>query len=250
MGDTKFRGAEKVDTYMLQSLEKRFIKWATPLVPKGIETYHLTLLTIPFSALIILTGYLANSNEAWLWLTSAAIASQHIADMLDGAVGRYRNTGLVKWGYFMDHFFDYIFLCAILIGYSFLIPPEWYYVLFFTLALFSGFMVSAFLEFGVTGDFRISYYGFGTSEMRLVFIIINGMVAIFGKVFFVGILPVIFLLALVGLAILVYKTQKKIWFIDLERQQKIFRPGRRTIVILIIAIAITLIITTYYALRI
>ena len=64
------------------------------------------------------------------------ITLQWLTDSLDGAIGRYRNVGLIRWGYYMDHFLDYIFLCSILIGYSLILPDNFKYLLFFLLAIF------------------------------------------------------------------------------------------------------------------
>ena len=83
-------------------------------VPGWLETYHLTLLTVVWCMGILLLGWLARGNIQWMWMISLMIVFQYITGLFDGAVGRYRNTGLVKWGFFMDHFLDYIFLCAML----------------------------------------------------------------------------------------------------------------------------------------
>ena len=48
-------------------------------------------------ALIILGGYLATENIAYLWIMSLGVMGQYITDRLDGEVGRAHNTGLIKW---------------------------------------------------------------------------------------------------------------------------------------------------------
>jgi hypothetical protein len=49
---------------------------------------------------------------------------QYVTDHYDGKIGKYRNTGLVRWGYYMDHLLDYVFLCSIIIGYAFILPEK------------------------------------------------------------------------------------------------------------------------------
>ena len=101
--------------------------------------------------------------------------------MLDGEVGRSRNSGLIKWGFYMDHFLDYIFLCAIIIGYSFLLPSTYFFLTLLCLTFTAGFMVHAFMDFAITNNFKISCNQFGVSEMRWVLILFNILLMILGK---------------------------------------------------------------------
>ena len=97
--DGQFHGDKKVGASMLFALEQRLIRVLLPLVPAWLQTYHLTLLTLLWSALIVLFSYLSQEHVAWMWGTSLMIVSQYLTDLMDGAVGRHRGTGLVKWGY-------------------------------------------------------------------------------------------------------------------------------------------------------
>lgn len=215
----KFTGHKKKGRPLLDSLDKFVVKSLVKKVPKGIETYHLTLLTIVWSGLIILFSYFASIYSMnWMWLTSLCIALQYLTDVLDGAVGRYRNTGLVKWGYYMDHFLDYVFLCSILIGYSFIVPPEFDFMLFFILAIFGSFIVNAYLAFSATNQFKITFLKFGPTEARLLFIIINTLFIIFGKTYLDFTLPFVLGFSLAGLVLVVYRTQKDIWKIDMRNK--------------------------------
>jgi len=216
----KFAGDKKVGMSFLGPLEKKLVQKCVPLIPKGIETYHLTLLTIPTSLFIILFSALANVNMNFLWLVSLMIFWQYITDLFDGALGRYRNTGLIKWGYYMDHFLDYIFLCSILIGYSILLPAEFQFLQFCLLGIFGAFMVNSFLSFAATNEFRISYLGIGPTEVRLAFILVNTFLILFGKTYMGITLPFILGLSLVGLAVTVYHTQKQIWDLDMKAKKK------------------------------
>jgi len=216
MHSEPFAGDKKVGQSLLGPLEKRFISWAAPRVPKGIETYHLTLLTIPISLAIVGLSYLAKSNIQWLWGVSSLIALQWLTDSLDGSVGRLRNTGLVKWGYYMDHFLDYVFLCAILIGYSLMLPDHYKYLQFFVLAIFGSFMVSTYLAFAATNRFRIEHLGIGPTEIRILFIVINSLIVLFGKTYLAWSLPYVLPLSLICLSYVVYRTQKEIWAMDMQ----------------------------------
>ncbi|TAN33024.1 CDP-alcohol phosphatidyltransferase family protein [Patescibacteria group bacterium] len=214
---SQFTGDKKVGQNSLFSApEKKFINWAAPKVPARIKSHHLTYSTIVWSLGIILFGYLAQDDLNWLWGASAMILLQWLTDVLDGAVGRRRNKGLVKWGYYMDHFLDYIFLCSVLIGYSFFLNDYLDNSLFFILAVFGGFMVNSYLSFAATGEFRITYLKIGPTEMRLVFIIVNTLLVIFGKTYMARALPYVLAFSAAGLWLVVYRTQKMIWKKDME----------------------------------
>jgi hypothetical protein len=96
-----FAGDRKVGESILTSLEKRLVSATVHLIPKSIETYHLTLLTIVWSVFVIVFGKLSQNSLSRLWGINLMIVLQYITDLYDGSLGRYRNTGLVKWGFFM-----------------------------------------------------------------------------------------------------------------------------------------------------
>lgn len=215
-----FKGDKKEGRWLLADVEEKLKQWLLPKVPKRIETYHLTLATIPWCLAIIVFSFLARYNIHFLWVVSFMIFMQYITDLLDGAIGRERNTGLVKWGYYMDHFLDYIFLCSILIGYGLLTEDYNKYMMFYILALFGAFMVNSFLSFAATGNFRISYMGIGPTEMRLVFILVNTFIIFLHATFNMNLLlPIVLAGATFALFVTVYQTQKKLWKIDMEAKR-------------------------------
>src|SRR5678815_5724520 len=114
----QFGGASKASTSFLTPLERRLAVRVLPKIPSWLETYHLTMLTLLWSAGILFFSNLAASNLRWLWMVSLMVFLQYVTDHYDGKIGKYRGTGLVRWGYYMDHFLDYIFLCSVIVGYG------------------------------------------------------------------------------------------------------------------------------------
>ncbi|MEK6796420.1 MAG: CDP-alcohol phosphatidyltransferase family protein [Spirochaetota bacterium] len=200
--------------------EKRFITFLTPHFPRWIEGYHLTLMTIVWCIGIILCGRLARGTMHWLWLSSLFIALQWFTDCFDGSLGRFRDTGIPKWGFYMDHLLDFVFLVSIFIGYSFLVQGYHVWVLYLLMLTFSGFMINSFLSFAATGEFKITYLGSGPTEMRLFFILLNAALIVFGIGFFKTALPFATVLALVVLTVVIFRTQKYIWNIDMAARKK------------------------------
>ena len=215
-----FHGDKKEGRWLLADAEIRLKNRLVPLVPKWVQTYHLTLTTLLWCALIILFSFMARYRIQWLWVVSFSIFGQYITDLLDGEIGRRRNTGLIKWGYYMDHFLDYLFLCSIIIGYGLLVEDQNKYLLFYILALFGAFMVNSFLSFAATGAFRISYMGIGPTEVRLIFILINTFIILFAhRIEIVRVLPYVLTGATFALFVTVFQTQKQLWKIDMETKR-------------------------------
>lgn len=214
MSNHHFHGAVRVGASFLDSFENHLTALVIPRLPYFIETYHLTLMTIPISAGIIGTAYLTHLSIHWLWLSSFLIIFQWLTDLFDGSLGRWRNTGLERWGYYMDHFVDYIFLASLIIGYALIFPHanQLYFILI--LATLSAFMFNSSLAFGATQKFRVVFFGIGPTEIRLVFIIINIAIIFFQPASINNILPWIFSILLFSLIILIYCIQKQIWQLD------------------------------------
>jgi phosphatidylglycerophosphate synthase len=213
-----FAGHKKVGHSILHKPEQWLVTRFTPKIPRWIETYHLTYMTAVWSLGVLLFGYMAQYNIHWLWGTSFMILCQYITDLFDGAVGRLRNTGLIKWGYYADHFLDYIFMSCILIGYSFFIPDR-FGILFFIMMIYGGFMVNSFISFAATNQFQISYLGVGPTEARIGFIAVNTMLIIFGKVFLSQFLPHLMVIVFIMLCVVVYRNQKILWKMDMAAKQ-------------------------------
>ena len=219
MQTEEFAGASKTNNSFLSPFERRLAPLVLPRIPKWLETYHLTMLTLVWSLLIVLFSWMAATDLRWLWAVSAMIALQWATDHYDGKIGKYRNTGLVRWGYYMDHLLDYFFLCSILIGYSFILPESSRFQLLLMLALFAGYDFSTFLAFSAMDKLQISYLKFGPTEFRLALIVVNGLLVSFGTKHMISGLKWVNAGAALGLCVLIYTTQKKIWRLDMRGRQ-------------------------------
>jgi len=217
---THFGGNAKVGSSLSTRVERAFISWAVPRIPSWVHSYHLTLATLPISAGIVLGSYMARNNTSWLWIVSLLIALQWLTDSLDGSLGRYRKEGLIRWGFYMDHFLDYVFLVSIIFGYAVVLPDQYIFIQLIALIMFSLFMVNSFLEYGATNEFRIAYLGVGPTEIRIVFILVNTLLLIFGKTFLVALLPYILFVSFIGLCVVVTKTSRRVWAMDQAAKRK------------------------------
>jgi len=228
MTSAHFGGAGEKYQSLLSRFEKWFVNKFVDKIPKCIETYHLTYSTILWSLLIVIFGYFATKNINWLWGAAVCVFLQYITDLFDGAVGRKRNTGLIKWGFFMDHFLDYVFLCSVLISFWFVLPIKYNLYLFFLFAILVGYMVDSYLHFAATNNFRIAHSGIGPTEARIGFIIVYILNILGDRTFLSTLVPYIFIVTALGLFYVVYKNQKEIWALDmkLKREQEEVVPPK------------------------
>jgi phosphatidylglycerophosphate synthase len=173
-------------------------------------------MTIAWCLLILLGGYLAAGDVRWLWLVSGAIAGQYVTDHLDGKLGKHRDTGLVRWGYFVDHLLDYFFMCSILTSYALLLPEPLRFRMFFVLVVFGGFLVLVALNAGATGAFRIAAVGLGPTEFRLGLIVVNTLLITYGTRRLGAALPWVAGGGFLVLAAIAYRTQRRIWTLDMK----------------------------------
>ena len=221
MTEQNFTGDKKAPMKsLLADVEKKFILANVGRFPKWIEGYHLTLLTIPWTIGLVLFGYLARTNLHWLWGCSLMLFLQWFTDSFDGALGRHRDTGIPKWGFFMDHFLDFLFMPASFIAWSFLFDSPNNIILWFMSYAMAAQMVNSFLGFGATGEFKITYLRTGPTEIRLGFIIINTVFLFFGTDFIAGALLWIAAAYWALTIFVVYRTQKYLWAIDMENKKQ------------------------------
>lgn len=216
MSQSKFQGDKKLPLKSpFAKIERKFIDALVPHFPKWIEGYHLTLMTIPLSILCILAGYLARNNLMWLWVSSFALFAQWFTDSFDGSLGRYRDTGIPKWGYYMDHLLDYVFMCALLFGYALLYDNPTRFYWFALIPIFGTFFVNSYLSFAATQDFKITFLGIGPTELRAGLIILNTFIMYGAKKAVAVGLPYAVIFFFFIVCLVVYRSQKYIWNIDM-----------------------------------
>lgn len=204
------------------NIEKKIINKIIPFFPKWIEGYHLTLMTIFWSVGIMICSFLYKKNIYYILFGVLIQAGQWFTDSFDGSLGKYRNTGIPRWGYYMDHFLDFIFGCSTIVGFCFIVNPYCVFYMSLMLIPFAGFFINSFLLFGVTQEFKITFFGLGPTEIRILFSIIYILIYKFGAdIINIYTIMFAFISLMLGLFITVYIAQKSIWAIDMEEKNKI-----------------------------
>ncbi len=212
-----FAGDRKSGQSILGPVERRFIDWAVPRIPKPVMSHHLTMLTLVWSVLMVLFGALANREPVWLHAMSVLVFGQWLTDSLDGSLGKYRKQGLVKWGFFMDHLLDLLFAGSLVIAYSFMVEVWWLRLSFLVLLLVTcATMAVSFLSFAATNQFQIAYYGIGPTEIRIGYIALNTLVSVVGTAVFSWGVPVVLAVNIAAFVVLAGQTSRQLWRTDFE----------------------------------
>jgi archaetidylinositol phosphate synthase len=160
---------------LLASAEKRLLIAIAQRLPRWINSDHLTLLGL-LSMPLAGVAFAMIPDAPWsAGAFAAALVANWFGDSLDGTLARVRDQQRPRYGYYVDHVIDLAGTAALVTGMaaSGLMHPA------IALALVAAyFLVAAesFLATHACGVFRISFAGFGPTELRLV--LIAGAVAV------------------------------------------------------------------------
>lgn len=168
--------AVRVQTSILNALEKKVLVWLAKRQPKWVTSDILTFIGT-FGAIVVATGYiLASRNIHWLWLSSLGFVINWYGDSLDGTLARVRNQQRPIYGYYLDHTIDAIneLIMFVGIGLSGLMHLE---LALLILVLYLMLTVNVSINAHLKKEFRLTYASMGPTEFRIIMIIINTLFA-------------------------------------------------------------------------
>jgi archaetidylinositol phosphate synthase len=152
---------------LLAGPEKRLLIWIAARLPRSINSDHLSGLAL---AAMAAAGYSFAVLQRHPWAPAAvvlALVVNWFGDSLDGTVARVRNQQRPRYGFYVDHVIDLAGTAMLLAGIacSGVMTPG------LALALLAAYqMVTAesFLAVHAAGVFRLSFLGFGPTELRIL----------------------------------------------------------------------------------
>ena len=163
--------------FLLAGPERRVLHALAPLVPRRIRSNHLTALGMVGSAGAGAAYALSTYNPAWLWAASALLVINWLGDSMDGTLARVRGTQRPKYGYYLDHVVDAFSTAVIGLGMG-LSPYVDLGLALGLVVVYLALSINVYLESTVFGVFKISYGRLGPTEVRLLLIILNTIVAL------------------------------------------------------------------------
>lgn len=158
--------------------EKRALLWLAGHMPERVSSDHLTALG--FVAQLSAGGLyaLARFDRLALIGVIVCLALNWLGDSLDGTLARMRQQQRPRYGFYVDHMVDTFGALALMVG----LAVSGYMHPWIAMGLLVGFLVlsvQSYLATHTLGEFRLSFWRFGPTELRILLAV--GNLALFWK---------------------------------------------------------------------
>lgn len=179
--------ANRINISALGALERPALAWMAERLPRSLTPDHLTVVGIG-GALIASAGYFASRwSLQWLWVASAGLVINWAGDSLDGTVARLRGIQRPRYGFFVDHTSDLFSQSLIFLTLG-LSPCAHFSIACLGVIAFLMAFVYSLICVEVRDTLRITYFGFGPTEIRAL-LIAGNLITLWAGVFDVGVPP-------------------------------------------------------------
>ena len=164
--------AERIQTSVLNGIEKKALVWLAGRQPRWVTSDMLTWVGTLGAFLIALGYILSNYNVNWLWLSSFGLIVNWYGDSLDGTLARVRNTQRPIYGYYVDHTVDGINETLMFVGIG-LSPFLSLYTALAMLVVYLQLTLNVSMNAHLKAEFKLTYAGLGPTEFRIIAILLN-----------------------------------------------------------------------------
>jgi archaetidylinositol phosphate synthase len=167
MGMVEFAEAARVATNPLAGLERRCLIWMAGRLPRWVTSDGLTLLALASMALTGISYACAPRHPGALIVAIAGLALNWFGDSLDGTVARVRRQQRPRYGFYVDHVVDCFGVLFVVSGLAW----SGYMTPFVAMALLIAYFmlsIEIYLATYCLTVFRLSFWGVGPTELRLV----------------------------------------------------------------------------------
>jgi len=167
-----FKQATRVHGSFLATAEKRALIWIAERLPGWVSSDQLTV--VGFAAQVA-TGVcyaLAGKDRRMLLAAIACLAVNWFGDSLDGTLARVRQRQRPRYGFYVDHIIDSIGAVAMMGGLAlsgFMHPV----IAIGLLIAFLLLSIQSYLATYTLGEFHLSLWHFGPTELRLLLAVGN-----------------------------------------------------------------------------
>lgn len=161
--------AERIQTSLLNALEKKVTIWLAERQPAWVTSDMLTYFGVVAAVLYAIFCWLAQCNVNFFWASSLCLVLNWYGDSLDGTLARVRQTQRPKYGFFIDHSLDALTTCLFCLGLG-LSPLMELSISLFIMGGYLCMSIYTYLSTIVMGKFRLTYAKLGPTEMRLIII--------------------------------------------------------------------------------
>jgi archaetidylinositol phosphate synthase len=195
---SRFQTAERIQSSLLSKAEKCTLNWLAERMPKCINPDHLTLLGFGAQLMAGVSYALARQDSTWLLMGIGFLGLNWFGDSLDGTVARFRHQQRPRYGFYVDHMVDSFGALALTGG----LALSGYMQPRIAGGLLLGFLllsIQSYLATYTLGEFRLSFWRFGPTELRIL-LAIGNLALLRWPVVLRGRYPLFDLGGLVGLA--------------------------------------------------
>jgi archaetidylinositol phosphate synthase len=171
-----FRQATRIHGSFMAAAEKRALVWMAERMPAWVNSDHLTLLGF---AAQIATGVcyaLAGHDRRMLLAAGVCLAVNWFGDSLDGTLARVRQRQRPRYGFYVDHIIDSVGAVAMMGG----LALSGYMHPVIAIGLLIAFLllsIQSYLATYTLGEFHLSIWRFGPTELRVL--LVAGNLALF-----------------------------------------------------------------------
>lgn len=156
----------------VSSAEKRALLWLAARVPDRIGPDHLTVLGFASQIGAGVFYALAARNRYALLGVIVCLALNWLGDSLDGTLARVRQRQRPRYGFYVDHMVDSFGALALMGG----LALSGYMQPWIAIGLLIAFLmlsIQSYLATHTLGEFRLSFWRFGPTELRILLAVGN-----------------------------------------------------------------------------
>jgi phosphatidylglycerophosphate synthase len=165
-------GARRIQASFLANLEKGTLLWLAERMPAWVNADHLTVLGFAGQILAGEFYALSRSNKSYLLAVIGCLAVNWLGDSLDGTLARVRQQQRARYGFYLDHMIDSFGAVIMMVG----LAISGYIHPWIAMGLLVAFLVMSIQSYLATyslGEFRLSFWRFGRTELRLLLAVGN-----------------------------------------------------------------------------
>jgi len=167
-----FRQATRVHGSFLATAEKHSLIWIAERMPRWVNSDHLTILGFAAQVATGVCYALAAQDRRMLLAAIVCLAVNWFGDSLDGTLARVRQNQRPRYGFYVDHMLDSLGAVAMMGGLAlsgYTHPP----IAIGLLIAFLLLSIQSYLATYTLGEFHLSFWRFGPTELRILLAIGN-----------------------------------------------------------------------------
>jgi phosphatidylglycerophosphate synthase len=171
-----FRQAMRVQGSFLAAAERRVLALLAERMPSWVNSDHLTVLGFTAQIATGVCYALAAHDRRMLLAAIVCLAVNWFGDSLDGTLARVRQQQRPRYGFYVDHIIDSIGAVALMSGLALsgCMHPVIAIGLLIEFLLLS---IQSYLATYTLGEFHLSFWRFGPTELRVL--LVAGNLALF-----------------------------------------------------------------------